>query len=139
MSNSYVSNHVHIVFATKNRLKIIPEELQPKLWAYLAGIAKKSRDARGRYWGHRRSHSRPHQSRCNTRYREGSAGVEGQFIEMDERTFADAIRMAGGILRLQRQPFTSAERYPVHCASEGTPQKNEFRSGICAPAEEAWI
>src|SRR3974390_601725 len=37
---SYVSNHVHIVFSTANRLKLIPEELQPKLWAYMAGTAK---------------------------------------------------------------------------------------------------
>jgi hypothetical protein len=27
-------------FSTKNRLKIIREELQPDLWAYMAGIAK---------------------------------------------------------------------------------------------------
>jgi len=40
MPNSYVSNHVHIVFATKDRAKLIPEALQAKLWAYLAGIAK---------------------------------------------------------------------------------------------------
>ena len=40
MPNSYVSNHVHMVFATKDRAKVIPEALQPKLWAYLAGIAK---------------------------------------------------------------------------------------------------
>ena len=40
MPNSYVSNHVHVVFSTKNRFKTINEELQPKLWAYLAGIAK---------------------------------------------------------------------------------------------------
>ncbi|MGA2905068.1 MAG: IS200/IS605 family transposase [Candidatus Korobacteraceae bacterium] len=40
MPSSYVSNHVHVVFSTKNRLKLIPEELQPKLWAYMAGIAQ---------------------------------------------------------------------------------------------------
>lgn len=40
MPSSYVCNHVHIVFSTKDRLKLIPEELQPKLWAYMAGIAK---------------------------------------------------------------------------------------------------
>ena len=40
MPGSYVSNYVHVVFSTKNRLKIIREELQPKLWAYMAGIAK---------------------------------------------------------------------------------------------------
>ena len=37
---SYVSNHVHIVFSTANRLKLISGEIQPKLWAYMAGIAK---------------------------------------------------------------------------------------------------
>jgi putative transposase len=40
MPNSYVSNHIHIVFATKTRARIIPDDLQPKLWSYLAGIAK---------------------------------------------------------------------------------------------------
>jgi len=39
MPSSYVCNHVHLVFSTKNRLKLIPEDLQPKLWAYMAGIA----------------------------------------------------------------------------------------------------
>ena len=41
MPSSYVINHVHIVFSTKNRLKVIPGDLQPELWAYMAGIAKK--------------------------------------------------------------------------------------------------
>jgi len=40
MPSSYVSNHVHIVFSTKHRAKAIREELQSKLWAYMAGIAK---------------------------------------------------------------------------------------------------
>lgn len=40
MPNSYVSNHIHVVFSTKGRMKVISEALQPKLWAYLAGIAK---------------------------------------------------------------------------------------------------
>ena len=40
MSNSYVCNHIHIVFSTKNRSRMISDEIQPKLWAYLAGIAR---------------------------------------------------------------------------------------------------
>jgi putative transposase len=39
MPSSYVSNHVHIVFGTKERVRSISEALQPKLWAYMAGIA----------------------------------------------------------------------------------------------------
>ena len=40
MSHSYASNRVHLVFSTKDRAKIIVEEVQAKLWAYMAGIAK---------------------------------------------------------------------------------------------------
>jgi putative transposase len=31
---------VHVIFSTKDRRKIVSKELQPRLWAYLAGIAK---------------------------------------------------------------------------------------------------
>lgn len=31
---------MHVIFSTKGRRKIMEKELQPRLWAYLAGIAK---------------------------------------------------------------------------------------------------
>jgi REP element-mobilizing transposase RayT len=40
MSHSYAQNHIHLVFSTKNRLKLISKELRPRLWAYVAGICK---------------------------------------------------------------------------------------------------
>src|SRR5438874_4725413 len=40
MSHSYSSNRVHVIFSTKGRYKNISDELQPKLWAYIAGIAR---------------------------------------------------------------------------------------------------
>jgi putative transposase len=41
MSHTFSRNHVHVVFSTKDRRKIIPNDLQAKLWAYLGGIARK--------------------------------------------------------------------------------------------------
>lgn len=41
MSHTYSSNRVHVIFSTKDRIPAISEEWQPKLWAYMAGIAKK--------------------------------------------------------------------------------------------------
>src|SRR5215471_5668741 len=38
MPSSYVSNHVHVVFGAKDRMRSITQNLQPKLWAYMAGI-----------------------------------------------------------------------------------------------------
>jgi REP-associated tyrosine transposase len=40
MGSSYISNHIHVVFSTKNRVQSIKEQMQPKLWAYIAGIAE---------------------------------------------------------------------------------------------------
>ena len=40
MARSYSENHVHLVFSTKGRSNAIPEEMQPKLWGYIAGICK---------------------------------------------------------------------------------------------------
>jgi len=42
MAHTYVSGLVHCVFSTKNRCKCIGEELRPKLWAYLGGIARQN-------------------------------------------------------------------------------------------------
>src|SRR5215472_14293165 len=40
MSHSYAQNHIHLVFSTKDRQKLITKTLQKKLWAYMAGICK---------------------------------------------------------------------------------------------------
>ena len=40
LPSSYISNHVHLVFSTKNHVKLTSGDLQPKLWSYMAGIAK---------------------------------------------------------------------------------------------------
>ena len=40
MSHTYSCNRVHVVFSTKDRRKRIPAEHQPRLWGYMAGIAR---------------------------------------------------------------------------------------------------
>ena len=40
MPNSFTANFVHCVFSTKARRNLIPAELQPRLYAYVGGIAK---------------------------------------------------------------------------------------------------
>jgi len=40
MSHSYCSNRIHLIFSTKERRKCLTDELQPKLWSYMAGIAR---------------------------------------------------------------------------------------------------
>jgi REP element-mobilizing transposase RayT len=38
MSQSLVSNLVHLIYSTKHRVRFLHAELQPRLWAYTAGI-----------------------------------------------------------------------------------------------------
>jgi putative transposase len=40
MAHTCVSGLVHYVFSTKERRNLIPAEIQPKLWAYIGGIAR---------------------------------------------------------------------------------------------------
>jgi putative transposase len=40
---SYTSLYVHVIFSTKERRKQIPENIQPRLWAYMGGIARANR------------------------------------------------------------------------------------------------
>ena len=40
MSHSYTQTHVHLVFSTKERQKLISNPLQPRLWTYVAAICK---------------------------------------------------------------------------------------------------
>ena len=40
MSHTYTQNHLHVVFSTKERKKIIQKSFQAKLWSYIAGVAR---------------------------------------------------------------------------------------------------
>ena len=40
MAHSYVSSIFHVVFSTKERVPLIRADLQPRVWNYLAGIAR---------------------------------------------------------------------------------------------------
>jgi len=41
MKHTHVSLRVHCVFTTKGRVPSIPDELQPRLWAFIGGIARR--------------------------------------------------------------------------------------------------
>jgi putative transposase len=40
LAHTFSKNYVHVIFSTKDRRKLIEKEFRPRLWAYLAGIAK---------------------------------------------------------------------------------------------------
>jgi putative transposase len=41
MSHTFAQNTVHIVFSTRGSRKMIAKEMQPRMWAYIAGICRK--------------------------------------------------------------------------------------------------
>ena len=40
MSHTFTQNHIHAVFSTKDRRKIIPVDFQAEFWSYIAGICR---------------------------------------------------------------------------------------------------
>jgi len=43
MANTYASLYIHVIFGTKNREKLIPREIEARVWAYLGGISRENR------------------------------------------------------------------------------------------------
>ncbi|GAB4318229.1 MAG: IS200/IS605 family transposase [Bacteroidales bacterium] len=42
MAHTYTNILIHYIFSTKNREKIISEDLQKRLWSYMGGIAREN-------------------------------------------------------------------------------------------------
>ena len=40
MPHTYVQNAIHVIFSTKDRMKIIPMDFQVVMWKYITGICK---------------------------------------------------------------------------------------------------
>jgi REP element-mobilizing transposase RayT len=40
MSHTFARIHIHIIFSTKERRPMIPKQMQPQLWAYMAGVCR---------------------------------------------------------------------------------------------------
>ena len=40
MAHTFTKNHLHAVFSTKERQKLIEEDFQPRLWKYVTGICQ---------------------------------------------------------------------------------------------------
>ena len=43
MANTYSQLFYHVVFSTKARIKVINQEIESRIWAYIGGIARKHR------------------------------------------------------------------------------------------------
>jgi putative transposase len=41
MANTYSQLFYHLVFSTKGRIKLIDQEIEARVWAYIGGIARK--------------------------------------------------------------------------------------------------
>lgn len=40
VTHNYIQIRVHVVFSTKERQRLIPADVQPRLWQYIAGICR---------------------------------------------------------------------------------------------------
>jgi len=82
MSHTYASNRVHVVFSTKDRKKNLADDLQPKLWGYMKGIARNHGFEVVKNWRDVRSRSRSPRCASSDAAREGGAVDQRLFVEM---------------------------------------------------------
>jgi hypothetical protein len=115
MSHSYSSNRIHLVFSTKNRAKLISEELQLKLWPCMAGIAQ-SRIRGNQSWWRWRLYPCALALAGDDSAGKGNSNLEIMLIKMAERYRhgGEEFCLAARLWRLQRQRFADGCHYQVH-------------------------
>jgi len=94
VGSSFISNHIHVVFSTKNRIRSIGERLQPKLWAYMAGIAENHVMHAVKIGGISRTTCIYQSTWVGVGNHQGGAVDQGKLIPMGQRTSRPQIRMA---------------------------------------------
>jgi hypothetical protein len=87
MPHSFVQNYVHVVFSTKERETLLSKPMQPKLWAYMAGIARNHDFLVAGQWRHGGPCASAIAIASHTGAGQGHWADQGQFIAMDRRAW----------------------------------------------------
>jgi hypothetical protein len=118
--SSYAQNHIHLVFSTKGRLKLISKDIQTRLWGYIAAICKKNAMtvfAVGGIADHIHILFRLPPSLSLVR-----AGDAYQIRKMDEGDEKD-LCLAEGLRRVQRELIECVHGDSVHRPAGSPPQE----------------
>jgi len=120
--SSYAQIHLHLVFSTKGRLKLISKDIQPRLWGYIAAICKNNAMtvfAVGGMGDHIHILFRLPPSLSLVR---AVDAYQIQFVKMDEGDEKD-FRLAERLWRVQREFIECVHGDSVHRPAGSTPQE----------------
>ncbi|HET9741910.1 MAG TPA: transposase [Terriglobales bacterium] len=136
MSHSYVNNDVHFVYSTKNRENLIPPEFEPRLYSFVAEIAREHRIpllAAGGMPNHSHLLVLLPATQC-------LADVINVMKTNSSRFMSQArhrLRMANRLWSIQRLRVASEASQGLHSQSEATSQEDDVRRRVHLHAEES--
>ena len=113
MAHTYTKNHLHVVFSTKERQKLISEQLERRVWKYLTGICQNIGVVAVAVGGmpdhvHMLFHLPPSRALADA-----LRTIKTNSSKLDEGSFR-AIRMAGRLRRFLSKCFQSNKGCEVH-------------------------
>jgi REP element-mobilizing transposase RayT len=87
--HSFISCHLHVVFSTKERRRLITPDLQQRLWPYLGGIARENK-MKALCVGGAEDHVHIFvEPAVHARHLQSGAIAQGEFVEMDSRNISE--------------------------------------------------
>lgn len=105
MSHTYISDLVHCVFSTKLRRDLISTKIQPDLWAFVGGIARKN-EFKALTVGGTENHLHVLLSLPATMsLAQSDAIAKRRLLSLDERDTHARVRVAGRVRRFHRRDF----------------------------------
>ena len=136
MSHTYISDLVHCVFSTKLRRNLIAPQVQPDLWAFLGGIARKN-GFKALIAGGTENHAHILLSMPATLpLAKAMQLIKGASSRWMNAKHADGFRVAGGVRRIHHRSFTNARHGRVYPWAERTSSQAEFRGRVLGVFEE---
>jgi hypothetical protein len=137
--HSLASCLFHCVFSTKNRLPLIPQQSQSRLWAYMGGIARTNDFTALAVGGISGPRPSPFVASANPSRGQSNSAGQSRVLDMAARAERYQIRMAGRLRRFQHWSVSGGRHHPLYSEPGKTSCTTDIRSGMEDLSAAPWV
>ena len=129
MPHALVNNRVHVIFSTKHREDLIPEDARPRLWAFIGGIARNN-GFTALAVGGTGNHAHVLLAIPSTLpLAKAVQLIKGGSSKWCNENLSRHFAWQGGLRRFQREPVAETSSYSLHRTAAGAPFEAYLRAG----------
>src|SRR5512146_899068 len=130
MPHALVNNRVHVIFSTKHREDLIPEDAQPRLWAFIGGIARNNGFTALAVGGTGNHAHALLALPATVPLAKAVQLIKGGSSKWCNENLSRHFSWQGGLRRFQREPVPETSSYSLHAQQRGHHSKHTFEQEL---------